>query len=150
MVKIGIVLNNLYVNQLAYDVLSQEHENYDISIFYEENTPVLIPPKGAIYLLHEIFSYDGLLIATNLDHASLISKCVKSFTKVFYVWDLEWIRNKKDFISNINIYRNNNLILVTPSEDYRRELKNYCNRDSVVLPLDFKAIYGYIKNNRYV
>lgn len=139
--KIGIVLPYLYTSDLAFQVLSQTSNKYDFSVFYEETSMPVVYPSCGIFSANEIFNYDGVLIGTTISNALSVAKTLKPTRKYFYIWDLEWLRSYKNYFYNLSAYQNPKLTLITPSEDYRKEIKNYANRDSIVMPLDLEMIY---------
>jgi len=131
--KAGILVPHLYDSQLAYIVLKEVNKFVrspmnDASVFYEDLTPTILKPMCGLYNAAEIFHFDGTLIATTLQNAASMLKTLKPVRKIFYVWSLEWVENEKDFLRNIEIYQNIDLELIAPSEDYAKDIKNYCGR----------------------
>jgi hypothetical protein len=83
----------------------------------------------------EIWSYSGILISTTIDNTILLSKAAINATKLFYVWDLEWLRDKKDYVYNMQAFRNPQIQLMARSKDHAQAIEKYCNRQvSIVLP----------------
>ena len=95
----------------------------------------------------EAWSFDGVLISTNLETTKMMMACIKSTKKFFYVWDLEWIRRKKNYMYNLQAYQN--IELITRSFEYARLLENYCNKKVKAIVPDFN-LYGileYVEKN---
>ena len=142
--KIGIIHKDWRNSDCAYWALNSTNSivdktNIDITLFYEDLPDFVIPPATGSMNFHDIWGFDGLTIATNLDQANALSKVVGNHPKIFYVWDLEFLKDgKRNFLYNVNIYRNPRLKLVTRSEDHAKCLSNYCNRkvDSIIENFD--------------
>lgn len=140
--NIGIILPNLSGGQLVYEVFDAIHGiknnvDYDVVVFFEDYTDIPIKPPCACMHLTEIPNFKGKIIATNLSSASFLLKKTIITEKIFYVYDLEWIRGKNQYLINYKLY--NSMPLYTRSEDYAKELKNYANVDAKVMSvIDFK------------
>ena len=132
--KIGIILPSLELNQLAFEILTEVNDlilnttEHDFVIFYQELTSRCVEPACSIMNISEIHSFSGLLISTTLDTAELALKSISISKKVFFVWDLEFIRNKNEYLKRLSIYRNPELFLVGRSVEYNRALEIFCNR----------------------
>jgi hypothetical protein len=66
----------------------------------------------------------------------MATKTCNSSKIVFYIDDLEWMRNgKNNFLYNLQAYRSPLVELVTPSLNYAKLVENYSNRKvSAVIP----------------
>lgn len=132
--KIGIIIPSLDLNQLAFETISDINKSIingsknDYTIFYQELTSKCIEPLCATMTINEAHTHNGILIATNLDSAEFLIKTTNKSKKIFYIWDLEFLRNKNNFLNKINIYRNPNLTLISRSQEYNRALEVFCNR----------------------
>lgn len=130
--SVGVILNNLIQNQLAFfaihglNNLTYNSHDIDCMVFIENISPPCVPPLFPVMDCLQIWNFNGLLISTTLENTMYSLKSTTSAKKMFYIWDVEWLRNKKDFQSNINILRNKELTLVTRSEDYADLTYNYC------------------------
>lgn len=151
--KIGIVTHSLYNSQLSYTLIKECNElsqdiNYDIAVFYEELAPPIIRPNFGIFNACEMYSFDGILIATTIPTALSVTRTVKSLKKIFYIWDLEWLRGQNNYLYNLSCYQHPELQLICPSDDYAKAIENYCNIQPKVLPFNLKDIYASsITNN---
>lgn len=132
--NIGIILPNLEVNQLAYEIISSiNHEilaggKHDYRVFIENISLFSIRPLCAVMSIPEIWSYSGLLVSTTLDNTEFSLRLTTDVMRVFYIWDMEWLRGQKNYLRNLSILRNPNLVLISRSEDAARELERYSNR----------------------
>jgi hypothetical protein len=138
-IKIGVVLNDTLLNQQSFLIINQlnalvRNPDCDAVLFCENKTPTCIPPEVPIMNVADISKFDGLLIATNLNNAEMVMKCISPSKKIFYVWELEWLRGKQDFERNVATYRR--LPLVARSDDHAKAIFNYCNEPvTSVIPL---------------
>jgi len=146
--KIGIILPHTFDTQLAYEAIKEgnylvfDDINYDVSIFFEDFAPTILKPVFGLFNASEIFSYEGTLISTTISNTKCMIKTMKPERKIFYIWELEWLKNEKDYLENIKVYQNKDIELVTVSEDYAKEINNYCNRlPRVVKRFNLKEIY---------
>lgn len=115
----GILVNNLLPSQLNNILLSK-----DITVFTRDN---LIPTsnKVSVFGLYELNYFHGSLITFDLDNTDYAIKTHGAFDVIFYVWDLEWLRNKKNFIENVKIYRS--VKLYCRSKSHQIAIEQYCN-----------------------
>ena len=138
---IGILLDNLAPSQEAYLTLKQVnslHEKFNFSLFTREIKPFLTQPKCAVTSVDVAFNFHGTLIATNLECARFLCNMYNLSRKFLYLFELEWFNyssyNPRNYADNLSIYRNPNLTIVTPSEEYQHLFKSYASRDSIVIP----------------
>ena len=139
--NIGIILNSLDNNQLAVETIlsiNSEINNQskdDYRIFFENINLRVFEPTCAVMNISEIFNYTGILISTTLSNTKLALKTTGDIQRIFYVWDLEWLRREKNYLDNLAVYRNPNIKLVTRSADYAQMIQNYTNRAvDLILP----------------
>lgn len=131
--KIGIIHDDFGASDLAFYAISYANKltaesNLDVIGFYKNLPNPVIPASFALMNQLDIWGFDGLAIATDVDSAYSLSNTVSSSPKVFYVWDLEWLRHNKNFLYNVGAYRARNLKLVARSKDHADILSKYCNR----------------------
>lgn len=134
--KIGIALNNLGPSQLCYHLALQANtmvgsrSDVDVIAFYEDMQRPCLEMNFAHMQLAEGWGFDGVMVATSFSTAAKILRFPGPSRKLFYVWDLEWMRmGQKDFRSLQKVYGTNELTLVARSEDHARILSQVWNRD---------------------
>lgn len=148
MQKVGIIVPGLYNHQLFFEAAQNAKyidANLDLIIFYEDLSPVSFRPPCAFMPTTEILNFNGLLISTTLTNTLLSIKAINMAKKVFYIWDLEWIRNNKNYLHNISIYQNPEIQCITRSQEYANELNNYANIQPKVSKLDIKDILSCVQ-----
>jgi len=130
--NIGLIVNNLGASQLSYDLINQANkisfEGQHECFFFPRNLVVpCLPVKCTILNLTEIHDFQGLLLSFNLQDTQLLAETKNPARKVFYVWDLEWLRGKLNFVENLPIYTDKRLELYCRSHDHQKAIENYCN-----------------------
>ena len=154
----AIVLNSLSNSDLAFVSINQvghelnQETDTDCLFLTEEKHPPCIPIPCARMNISEVYSCKGLLISTSLSTANTVAKAIVEAEKVFYVWDLEFLRGKKDFVDNVKIYRNPALTLIARSQSHADAIENYCNRkpDFIIPDLnigEIKRCLNQVKQN---
>lgn len=140
--KIGIILPHLGSSQLSYFVINQinthvsQSNKFDFVIFYEDLSPVCIRPLCATMNMNEIWAFDGLLISTNITNALASLKTVNMAKKVFYAFDLEWMRNSRhDIFNNMKVFQDENMGLIARSNYHAKSIEKYSGRKpDVIIP----------------
>lgn len=131
---ICILTNNLLKSQLNFEIittLNKLKRTHNVGCFIRNLSAPFIRCDFPIFNCSKIFtSYiNGICIATNLNDAEMLLNTFNLSKKVFYVHQLEFIRNN-NFNRNVKIY--SNIDLVTRSESYRQALLNYSNQNSKI------------------
>lgn len=131
--KLGIILPTLHDCQLSYQAISSANDylingRADVVIFFEELSNRVLIPNCATMNLGEIGSFDGVLISTTLKNTLASIRAVNAARKIFYIFSLEWLRDRRNFMENTAIYRHQDIELITHNEYYAEVIENYCNR----------------------
>lgn len=151
--KIGVLLDSLDNSQLTFCFVQQAnsllaHEYYyDISAFTSNPNNPCVTPHFGTFSIADATGHNGILIATNLLNAYSLIKMNTPAKKIFYVWDLEWLRGNMNFLHNSSIYNNPNLTIICRSQNHAEALENYCNRkvDRIISDFNLREIInGYI------
>jgi hypothetical protein len=156
MLKLGIFLDDMNVSERNYCFITQLNQvNCDTRIFYRNLTQPCIELKCSIMPSSEVYAFNnGVLITTNIETTIIAAKAPISSKIIFYVDDIEWMRNRKyDYFHNLQAYSNKYVTLISKSQHYADCLYNYCNRQSRVVPnynLERILHHGYFQNNTNV
>jgi hypothetical protein len=131
--NLGIMLPDLSASQLAFEVINQANKlsfegKYECILFPLGIGTICVKPNVAILNPAEVYDFKGVLIATNLHSASVLCNLKNNARKLFYIWDLEYLRGKVDYVSNIQTYANPKIELICRSEFHAQMIENYCNR----------------------
>jgi len=78
--------------------------------------------------IHEGWGFDGAMIATSLSTAKKTIEYPEPLVKLFYIWDLEWLRTKiPNYQIMASIYRSNDFTLVARCKDYKDAVEDLWN-----------------------
>lgn len=145
--KIGIAVNHLGPSQLTYCLVKSAHEMLvtkpavDITLFYENAVKPAFGLNFAAMPLVEAWTYGGTLISTNLNIAKQSIAFTGPKKKLFYVWDLEWLRfQNKEFRSLQQIYANPALTLLARSESHKQAIEQSWNIEVAATIDDFNLL----------
>lgn len=132
--ELGFLMDHLGPSQLSYRMISQVNDyldnncSNDIIVFFENLSRPVLSPRFAIMQINEAWGFQGAAIATSLSTAGKLVNYPEPLLKIFYVWDLEWLRSKNyNYEQNVAIYRHPELKIVTRCEDYKKEVENLWN-----------------------
>jgi hypothetical protein len=141
--KLGVLLNNLSPGQLAARFLTQANTlvatgEHDVVAFYEALRRPCVAPNFASMHVVEGYGFDGPMVATTASTAEKLARFPSCPRKVFYVWDLEWLRPHlaagRTYRDWLAVYGNKDLTLLARSEDHAAALRGCWNRDVTVVP----------------
>ncbi len=155
MLKLGILVDNLGPTQLASALISSAndylltHPQNDFVIFRENIYPNCMRPNFAIMDTSEVYSFDGVVLATNISNAEYLSKCPGPVRKIFYVCDPEWhFDPNKTFEKYNTIYKNPDLEIVCRSSEHAFLIESLWGRTvDEVLPPDIPQIFEYLEKD---
>jgi len=131
--NIGIIVKDLNASQLSYlaiqyaNIINKTTDNNCVIFFENISQECLGNSQVPTLDISEAWSFEGVLIATDIDQAIHISNIPANQEKVFYIWDLEWTRNKTDFAYNMKGFRSDNIKLICRSQEHQKAIANYCN-----------------------
>lgn len=123
--QFGILVKNLYNSELNFRLITQANKLMkdgiaDIIFFYEDALSAVIDPIGTTMQMVEAYEYRNPLIATSLSTAQKLLNFPRSVKKVYYLWDLEWLRFKNESYNGFkNIYGSQELELVCRTQDHK-------------------------------
>jgi hypothetical protein len=160
MLKLGIFVDDMNVSERNYCLIEQLNQisyrnGCDTRIFYRNLTPPCIELNCASMPSSEVYAFNnGVLITTNIETTIIAARSPISSKIIFYVDDIEWIRNGKyDYFHNLQAYGSKYVTLISKSQQYADCLYNYCNRRTRVVPkyyLEGILQHGYFQNNTNV
>ncbi len=141
MKKLGFILDNCGPNELAYRVISSANNLIknqpgvaDFIVFFNNIVPNCMPLEFASMNMVEAYDYDGVLVATDLLNASKMLNFPAASRKIFYVWDLEWIRlPNRNYDSFREIYCNEELDLFCRSKTHQFFIQNAWGREAKIV-----------------
>lgn len=136
--KIGVLVRDFGPSQLTYEMISSanklmvERSDTDIIGFFENSAKHSFGLNFSSMYLDEAWSYTGTLIATSLSTAVKLIKLPSAQRKLFYVYDLEWLRiYDKNFSVLAKLYRHKEIELVARSATHAKLLSNCWNIQNI-------------------
>jgi len=133
--QIGFLVNDLTASHLAFSLIKNLNEyesNSDFVLFFENASSSIIKPNFPIMAATEVWNFGGVLISTDINTTLTLKKCFAPKKKIFYVWDLEWMRNRmgqtKSFEVLIQAFSDEKIELVARSKDHAKAIENLSNR----------------------
>lgn len=135
--QIGFIVNDLMASHLSFSLIKNLNEHVDelnseAVVFFENSSSSIIRPNFATMSLNEIWNFNGVLISTDINTTLALKKCFAPLKKIFYVWDLEWMRpaigQNIEFERVIQAFSDESIDLVARSKDHAKAIENYSNR----------------------
>lgn len=133
--KINFLVNSLGQNQLAVSLIKSISAmdfktDMDLVVFTEHLGPHCLPPTFATMQISEAWGQEGAMIATSYSTAQYLLNFPGKPAKLYYVWDLEWLRGpNRVFAWYDYVYANPQLTLVARSQHHADILSNNFNRE---------------------
>jgi hypothetical protein len=146
MKNLSLILENTGSSQVSFFAINalnkirEKETSIDSIIFCEEIHKNCIPANFSVMPISEAWLHHGPIIATTLSTAKKLINFA-SDEKFFYVWDLEWIRNKpiKKYEDYIDVYTNKSLKLIARSESHKNIIESTFNRNVSNIVSDFNV-----------
>lgn len=131
--KLGFVVKDLWLSQMAFYLTmnlnqrNQVPEVDDVVIFFEDVAQYSVSPLFATMNSSEIWGFDGILISTCISTTLNSVGAIGPQERYFYAWDLDWLRDNKNYDYNIKAF-DPSINIIGRSEDHGKAIENYCNR----------------------
>jgi hypothetical protein len=126
--KIGIILPHLMPSQLSFeifDIINNGQTSHEYTIFYENISKVFNPPFCPIMNISEMKYFSGRLVGFSLDTVNYMLKSIKIVEPILYLYDIEWLRGKTNYLENVNKLRQ--ITTLTRTEQYADIISKYAN-----------------------
>lgn len=140
-------------NQQAFLAINRANgllgdREHDVYMFYKEVSNYFVKFAGLSSSFDRMYHFDGPVIATDFDLARFLLKTYTPTVKVLYLFNLDWIHNEPDYLQNIAMLNNPNLLIIAPSNEYANEVFNYSGRvvNSVIPRFDLLKIIKVIED----
>lgn len=115
-------------SQLSYFALTNKvPDGYSLYGFYQNIGPVIVEPRVPLFHCFEMYNFDGHIISTDIGTTQQLLKTFSAKQKIFYIWDLEWIRKRGTYEFYRSVYCNPELTLVTRGTEYARLVEDCWN-----------------------
>jgi len=120
--QLGILVDDLRLSQSNYHLIHSlnniisKRKDYDVAVFLRNFAAPPVTPMFGVFQTRESYTYQGVLIATNLDSAKTLIDISACLGKYFYLQNLEWTLYKKFAHKTLSdIYNNGELELIVRS-----------------------------------
>jgi hypothetical protein len=140
MVKLGIAVKDLGPSQLNFNMiraansLVMSRPDIDIIGFYENIQRHCLAMNFAVMQIAEAFAFDGTVVATTFSTAEKLLRFPSPKKRLFYVWDLEWLRSPRTpYRTWQAVYGNPELTLLARSQDHAKAIGQAWNREVGIL-----------------
>ena len=149
-VKVGLILPSLDASQATFNsihagnALVMGNPLQQVFAFTETVTAPCLQPLFPVLNVSKTRSFDGVLISGDIRTTVMASNSLQARHRIFYVWDLEWLRRGKgDFVQNMLAFRHPSIKLIARSLSHKKMIERYCNKEvSAVIPwFDLGMIY---------
>ena len=142
----SVLLSDVGSSQLSFyaiteiNKLSKTNPLVDGVLFYEKISSSCMPANFSIMPISECWINTGPVVATCVSTASKLLS-FPSEKKFFYVWDLEWIRNRqiKHYENYVDVYTDKNMTLIARSKPHAEIISNCFNTNVDHILSDFSA-----------
>jgi hypothetical protein len=132
MKTLNFLVDHIGASHMANSLIEQANDMSDageasIIIFYDQlHRPcrrLLVPTM----LMMEAWAQPGVSIATSCSTAARLLSFPGSQKKMFYVWDMCWMRNPKHVGAFTELFRNPELTLIARCQDHADIIQNNFN-----------------------
>jgi len=132
--NLSILVDNLGAGQLALQLgnsinefVSKNHE-LDIIVFYDHMHRQCIMPNFTIMQMAEAWCQAGPAIATSIATAIKLVDFPGPDLKMFYVWDLEWMRGPQRVWGIFeDVFTHEDLVLIARCEEHKKVIDQCFN-----------------------
>jgi hypothetical protein len=147
--KLGIAVRDLGASQLNFYIVNQvnalvaKNADKDAILFFEEHRRPCLPMNFAVMQMTECFGFNAPVVATTVASAEKLLRLPGPTKRIFYVWDLEWLRfQHKNFRALQAVYGHPSLLLIARSGDHKQAIEQAWNRpvDAVIENFNLDAI----------
>jgi hypothetical protein len=133
--RMGFLVSSLGISQLSYHLLAEAHAHlgkmdFDLIVFYQDISRTWKIPSFCLMNITEAYSFDGVVIATDLSTAGQMARMPGPSDRLFYAWDLEWICDHAHSYERLaSAYGNPDIPLIARSRSHAEMIRRCWNRD---------------------
>lgn len=145
--RLGVLTDSLDPGQMAYTFVREANRALregvleDAAAFVVRGGLPCLTPSFAVMPAADAASFRGVLVATCQRTAALALACPAASRRIFYVWDLQWLREPASFRDLLRLYRETEVWARGPS--HARALRDGWGVNAPVCPdWDFRYWTG--------
>ena len=139
MKNFSVLVNNLGSSQLSFFIIKEINAlpalrpEIDGIVFYENLSSACLPVNFATMNMSECWCHSGPIVATSFSTAKTLSE-FPSEKKMFYVWDLEWMRLDNFTHKELSeIYNNDSIELISRSSRHNSLIQKCWKAPSFIM-----------------
>jgi hypothetical protein len=152
--KVNFLIEHMGSSQLAYLLIKACNHlaaagKYSPIIFYNQISRKVIQPHFPTMQLVEAWAQSGMTISTSLDLTINLLDFPGPNKKIFYVWDLEWIRDIRYRWKVLSdIFLDKKIIIIAQNEIHANAIYNSFHRkpDYLIYNCDIKQFEEMLNN----
>jgi hypothetical protein len=144
--KLGFIVPDLGLSHRSYALTNAinkfyeggNNSNIDVAVFCENRVEPRVEPYFATFNVTDAYAYAGPMVATSLSTAKKILSFPQLTHRIFYIWSLEWFNSTEFHFRDISsIYQNNELEIITRSEEHKYIFEKVWNKEVSHVVEDF-------------
>lgn len=134
--NLSILVPNIGASQSSFYLINELNNlakirpELDAIVFYENRHKSCLPTNFSTMEISEAWCNSGPVVASSYSTASKMSS-FPSERKLFYVWDLEWLRSRdvyQRYEQHKDVYCDESIELIARSDSNKRCIENAFNR----------------------
>jgi hypothetical protein len=127
--ELGPTQQNYYLIKNV-NLLHEKETDLNIQVFVENLSRFCLKPNFSIMSVAEAWGQNGAFIATNLSTAAKLIHLPLASRKLFYVWDLEFLRGQyRVYEAYSPIYLHKDIELICRSKEHADLVENCFNKE---------------------
>lgn len=131
--KVNFIVDHLGASQLGYYLIKcgnqLANDGYAVTAFYDRMSRHVLRPFFPTMQLVEGWAQDGITVSTSINSTINMIDFPGAKTKLFYVYDLEWVRlQPKIYASLSQLFNHPSITLITRTEEYAGIIENAFNK----------------------
>lgn len=150
MQTLNVLVPDLSPSQRSYFLIRNTNAihinrpDINVQVFIENVSLACMRTNFSVMNVAEAWAQPGPIIATSLSTAAKLIHYPCATRKLFYLWDLEWIRGSKIYNHYAPVYLNKELELVCRSKEHADLVSTAFNKEVKYIVEDFN-IDGFLE-----
>lgn len=121
-IKIGFLVDSVETSQHGYFLCNELNKlaKTDISpyVFYHNYSRIPMLPLFMLSQSVHSWGFGGVLISTDVETTKVLIKVPSKYPKYFYVWDLEWLYQQRQYEELLGVYCRDEIELIARSKTH--------------------------------
>jgi hypothetical protein len=121
--KVGFLAYTAGTSQLGTQLMKgcnnlAESKEASVSVFIREFDKLVVQPQFPLYQCVHAWDYKGVLISTDFDTTMILKTTYAAKKKLHYVWNLDWLFNRKFMEEYRSVYCDDSIDLIARSQEH--------------------------------